>query len=366
MLNKSKLQRTAVTSIPLQTQVCCQSFSPDNDKLILGCIDGSVVIFDERRGITHLVRAAFVSPKMFFVPQKFAFHNINVFSAQIPTMVSWHCDSALIMIANDRCQFQCFDISLACVRLQLISEDMTPANVLDLSGYFTNQPNLLRMLWSRKPDVSKQHSFETFAQTDGFVLMIFEGGPAACLRFLADSGLKGDVHTSGLTGDVLIHKYLNLNSVERAINVLLCLNWDTYGAMCLIALHRIANWIFRLPLTPEREIQLQKALGSFHVPVKKLCDETELEFGDQVRDITRKFFQYLLRYKSYEKAFSLAIDICDEDLFMDLYNCAQSDGNVELAADAFKKAEEILQSGDGSNGSLRKSIRRKKNSKLKC
>lgn len=50
----------AVTSIPLQTQVCCHSFSPDNEKLILGCIDGSVVIFDESRGITHLVKAAFV------------------------------------------------------------------------------------------------------------------------------------------------------------------------------------------------------------------------------------------------------------------------------------------------------------------
>lgn len=228
---------------------------------------------------------------------------------------------------------------------------MTPANVLDLSGYFAAQPNLLRMSWSHKPDLSRH--LDRFAQTDGFLLMLFDGGPASCLRFVADAGLKGDVHTSGLTADVLVHKYLTLNSVEKAINVLLCLNWDTYGAMCLIALHRIANWIFRLPLTPEREVQLQKALGSFHVPVKRLCDETETEFGDQVRDITRKFFQYLLRYKSYEKAFSLAIDIYDEDLFMDLYNCAQSDGNVELAADAYRKAEEILQSGDGSNGSLR-------------
>lgn len=63
-INKSKLQRTAVTSIPLQTQVCCQSLSPDNEKLMLGCIDGSVVIFDEGRGITHLVKAAFVSKSL--------------------------------------------------------------------------------------------------------------------------------------------------------------------------------------------------------------------------------------------------------------------------------------------------------------
>ena len=51
----------SVTTIPLQTQVCCHAFSPDNEKLMLGCIDGSVILFDEGRGITHLVKAAFVS-----------------------------------------------------------------------------------------------------------------------------------------------------------------------------------------------------------------------------------------------------------------------------------------------------------------
>lgn len=53
-------------------------------------------------------------------------------------------------------------------------------------------------------------------------------------------------------------------------------------------------------------------------PVRPLCEDTATEFGDQVKDLTRKFFQYLLRNRSYEKAFNLAIDIDDEDLFMDL------------------------------------------------
>lgn len=60
-VNKTKIHRTSVTSIPLQSQVCCHSFSPDNEKLMLGCIDGSVILFDEGRGITHLIKAAFVS-----------------------------------------------------------------------------------------------------------------------------------------------------------------------------------------------------------------------------------------------------------------------------------------------------------------
>lgn len=121
--------------------------------------------------------------------------------------------------------------------------------------------------------------------------------------------------------------------------------------MCLISLNKIVNYVFKQPLSLEREMQLEKALGSFHVPVKALCEETEIEFGDQVRDITRKFFQYLLRYKSYEKAFNLAIDIKDEDLFMDLSNCAKADGQSDLAEDAFRKAEEILARSDSPQSS---------------
>ncbi|GAB0086297.1 WD repeat-containing and planar cell polarity effector protein fritz [Sergentomyia squamirostris] len=316
-INKQKMIRIAVTTIPLQTQVCCHSYSPDHEKLMLGCIDGSIVLFDEGRGITHLVKAAFIA-----------------------TMISWHCDSGLVVIANERCQFQCFDISLSCIKSQLISEDYTPSNILDVSNYFANQPTLSKICWNKKPDLHGH--LEKFTQTDSFLLLIFEGGPVGCMRFFGGSGMKGDIHTSGFTPDVFVHSYLSVNQVEKAINILLCLNWDTYGAMCLSSLHKIANFIFRQSLTADRELQLQKALGSFHVPLKPLCEETVLEFGDQVKDITRKFFQYLLRYRSFEKAFSLGIDINDEDLFMDLHNSAVAVGDNGLAEDSLKKAQEII------------------------
>lgn len=310
------MRRVAVTSIPLQTQVCCNTFSPDHEKLMLGCIDGSMILFDEGRGITHLVKAAF-----------------------IPTFVSWHSDSSVVMIANEKCQLQCFDIALSCVRTQLVSEDVVPSSVLDLSNYFAHPCNLAKLCWSKKPEITEH--MEKFAITDSFLLLAFENGPLGCLRLVGGTGLKGDVHTSGLTADVLIHKYISLNQVEKAINILLSLNWDTYGAMCLLSLHRIANHVFKQPLGTERELQLQKALGSFLVPVKPLCYETEAEFGDQVNDITLRFFHYLLRNKSYNKAFSLAIDINDADLFLKLHDKAKSDGDQELAKEALKKVDDI-------------------------
>lgn len=135
--------------------------------------------------------------------------------------------------------------------------------------------------------------------------------------------------------------YISLDQIEKAINVLLSLNWDTYGAMCLLSLHKIANYIFKLPATAELEGLMQKALGTFHIPSKPLCFETENEFGDNVDDITRRFFHYLIRYKSFEKAFSLAIDINDADLFMILHKCAKAHGQIDMANESFKKAEEI-------------------------
>uniref|UniRef100_A0A182K5W9 Uncharacterized protein n=1 Tax=Anopheles christyi TaxID=43041 RepID=A0A182K5W9_9DIPT len=321
-INKTKMRRVAVTSIPLQTQVCCNALSPDHEKLMLGCIDGSIVLFDEGRGITHLVKAAF-----------------------IPTYVAWHSDSSVVMIANEKCQLQCFDIALSCVRMQLLSEtqDGIPSGTFDLSNYFLGHHapsiQLGRLCWSKKPELVN-HS-EQYATTDSFLFCAFEQGPLACIRVVGGSGLKGDVHTSGLTADVLVHKYISLNQVEKAINILLSLNWDTYGAMCLLSLHRIANYIFKQPLGTERELQLQKALGSFLVPVKSLCYETELEFGDQVNDITLKFFHYLLRNRSYNKAFSLAIDINDADLFLKLHDKAKADGDMELARESLRKVDDI-------------------------
>jgi hypothetical protein len=314
--SKSKLQRTSVTSIPLQTEVSCNAFSPDHEKLLMGCIDGSIVLFDEGRGITLLVKASF-----------------------IPTQVAFHPDSALVIIANERAQLQCFDISLSCIKNQLLSEEMTPSNILDLSNFFVHQPMLLKMCWSKKPDITNH--YEKYAQVDCFLLLMFETGIFGSLRYIGGNGLKNDIHTSGLTADVVVHMYISLHQIEKAINVLLSLNWDTYGAMCLLSLHKIANYIFKLPASPETESLLQKALGSFHVPTKPLCFETENEFGDNVDDITRRFFHYLIRYKSFEKAFSLAIDINDADLFMILHKCTKAHGCEDMSNEAFKKAEEI-------------------------
>lgn len=58
---------------------------------------------------------------------------------------------------------------------------------------------------------------------------------------------------SSLSGDVLVKRYLSLSQVEQATSLLLSMNWDTHPRACMHALNQILNYLFKLPLTPERE-----------------------------------------------------------------------------------------------------------------
>ncbi|XP_055917753.1 WD repeat-containing and planar cell polarity effector protein fritz isoform X2 [Eupeodes corollae] len=313
-LGEGKMQRAIITSIPMGTQICSFEFSPDQEKLFLGTIDRYVCIHD------------LVKQTSRFLPK------IEI----IPTKCTWHADSSLIMVGNDTAQFQCFDVALQPIANQLISEVVTPVNLLDLSHYFAIQPMLLDMNFSRKPEV---HNFPfPFAQADCFLLLVFDNGPVACLRFVCGAGMAGDIHNSGLTADVILDRYVSMNHLEKAVNLLQALNWETYGAMCLLSLHKIANFVFiQKDLKRNRLECLTNALKTF---TDGLSEETKDEFSDQVYDIKRRFFFFLLRNNLYAESFEVAMDIEDYDLFMDLFHATRTIPElIELSHEAYAQAE---------------------------
>ncbi|XP_037958125.1 WD repeat-containing and planar cell polarity effector protein fritz [Teleopsis dalmanni] len=326
-ITPGKMQRTALTSITMGTEICCFAFSPDQEKLFLGTIDRNICLHD------------LVLQSTKYVAQ------IEI----IPTQCTWHSDSSIIMTANDRAQFQCFDLALTPIGNQLQSEDVTPSNLLDLSHYFTVQPTLLEISFSPKPDLA--NFTHTFAQTDCFLLFTFDNGPIGCLRFFSGAGMRGDIHNSGLTADVIVDKYLALNQLEKAVNLLVALNWETYGAMCLISLHKISNYVFyRSDVKRARIELLAKALKTFS---DTLSEETKDEFSDQVFDLKRRFFFYLLRQNLFTDAFEVAQDIDDYDLFMDLFNITKQNTNMsEFSATCLTQAAVILHEEDRANGNL--------------
>ncbi|XP_037886123.1 WD repeat-containing and planar cell polarity effector protein fritz isoform X1 [Glossina fuscipes] len=324
-----KMQRGPLSSIPMDTQITCFGFSPDQEKLFLGSAGRSICLHDLVLQTTKSIA------------------QIDI----IPTQCSWHSDSSLVMIANTRSQFQCFDLALTPIGSQLQSDDVTPASLLDLSYYFIHQPTLLQISFSKKPELG-QHPNHKYATTDCFLILLYDNGPLGCLRFFAGAGIRGDIHNSGLTADVILGKYLSLNQLEKAVNLMNALNWETYGAMCLISLHKIANYVFyRADPKKSKTIELMgKALKTF---TDALSEETKDEFSDQVFDLKRRFFFYLLRRNFFVEAFEVAQDIEDYDLFMDLYNLTKTDSNlIEFSTAAFSQAAAILHEEDRANGNL--------------
>lgn len=58
---QNKLQRIAIVSIPLATHTCCVKFSPNQEMLLLCCIDGTITLYDHSKGKNNSSKAAFVS-----------------------------------------------------------------------------------------------------------------------------------------------------------------------------------------------------------------------------------------------------------------------------------------------------------------
>ncbi|XP_047371047.1 WD repeat-containing and planar cell polarity effector protein fritz isoform X2 [Vespa velutina] len=236
---QDKLQRIAIISIPLPTHTSCVKFSPNQELLLLCCIDGSVMLYDETKATIINIKAAF-----------------------IPTLASWHNDGMIFSIGNDRGQFQHFDIALHCIRNQLLNDETSPVNILDLSSYFRSQPALVRMKWNKRNQLNSHISYYSYG--DSLFLLLFE---------------------------------------------------------------------------------------RFHVPIRPISQAIEDEYGDEVRDLTRRFFHHLLRYRMFEKAFRLAIDLNDHDLFMDIHFYALIVNDMEMANAAKEKAEQILSRSNSCNSS---------------
>jgi len=56
-----------------------------------------------------------------------------------------------------------------------------------------------------------------------------------------------------LSGDELVRRYLAESQVEQATSLLLSMNWDKHPRVCMHSLNQILNYLFKLPLTMERE-----------------------------------------------------------------------------------------------------------------
>uniref|UniRef100_A0A8D0HB87 WD repeat containing planar cell polarity effector n=1 Tax=Sphenodon punctatus TaxID=8508 RepID=A0A8D0HB87_SPHPU len=307
---RNKIQCVAVTRIPLRSKAisCCRSAA--EDKLVLGCEDSSIILYEAYRRVTLLVQAEL-----------------------LPSLISCHPSEALLVVASSQGELQLFDMTLSPIKKQLLAEDLSPKATLQFSNHFDVSSSLIEIQWAA-PQVASESTGNM--DTHDLLFLRFDKGPLGVLHF------KLGVITRGQLGLVeIIHQYIRYDDICEAISVLSSMNWNTMGHRCYISLSAIVNHLLRQKLTPEREAQLEASLGTFYAPTRPLLDTTVFEYRDPISRYARRFFHHLLRYQRFEKAFLLAVDIGARDLFMDIHYFALDKGELALAEVAKKKANDI-------------------------
>ena len=64
------------------------------------------------------------------------------------------------------------------------------------------------------------------------------------------------------------------------------------------------------------------------------------EYSEQIHDLSRRFFHALVRQGQLIKAFRLAVDINDYDLFVDLHHAAKRYDMMDMADAAIIKVRQ--------------------------
>ncbi|CAL9687869.1 unnamed protein product [Knipowitschia caucasica] len=311
-----RLHRLSIVRIPLLSQPTCCSSHPSESMLLLGLKDSSLVLYDQRRGVSLLASC--------LVP---------------PALLAWHPSGAVVVVGGQD-ELMCFDVGLAPLGLALVNEDMTSAATLPLAQHLRLSGSLEGLHWGSGLDGDPEGTMT--------LMLTFHTGPLGLMRFGALSG-------SQMGPEKLLQQRLRCGQVQEALGILEALDFNTTGDQCFRGLSSIINHLLRLPLNTEREEQLEAALGVFYAAPTTLCDAVILEYRDPVRKYARRFFHHLLRHQRFEKAFLLAVDLEDRDLFMDLHYVASDKGEVVLADVSRRKANEIEAQVDagltsGANG----------------
>ncbi|KAM5164946.1 WD repeat-containing and planar cell polarity effector protein fritz homolog isoform 2-T3 [Mantella aurantiaca] len=305
--SRSRLQCVSVTKIPISSRIISCGKNPAEDKLVLGCEDSSVILYEAHRRVTHLAQAEL-----------------------LPVLIRWHPTGCMFVVSNNQGELQIFDMALSPVKVQLVAEDFGPRTTLQCNKHFEVSSSLVDMKWAVPNTMSDS--------TDIYNLLFlrFHSGPLGVLQFKLGAVSKGQL------GPVeLVAQYLRYGEVDEAIGILSCMNWNTAGQQCYTCMSAIVNHLLRQKLTPEKEAQLETCLGTFYSLGRPLMDATIMEYRDPISRYARRFFHHLLRHQRFEKAFLLAVDIGARDLFMDIHYLALDKGELALAKVAEKKAKEI-------------------------
>ncbi|XP_051936138.1 WD repeat-containing and planar cell polarity effector protein fritz homolog isoform X1 [Hippocampus zosterae] len=312
---KGRLHRLSATRIPLPSPPVSCSQHPSESVLLLGLSDLSLVLYDQRRGVS--LRTSCPAP---------------------PTLLTWHPAGALAVAAAgvaEEGELMFLDLGLAPVKVALVAEEVTPSATLRLSRHLRCPGALRGLQWAAGP--------EEGAEEADTMMLVFHGGLLAALRLQLGGLLSG----FRLGPVQLLQQRLHAGQVQEAVSVLEAMDWGSTADQCWQGLSAIANHLLRLPLDARTEEQLEATLATFYSPPTPLPENVTADYRESVHKYARRFFHHLLRYERLEKAFLLAVDLQAKDLFMDLHYVAADKDELVLAEVAKRKARQVAEACDG-------------------
>ncbi|XP_047677347.1 WD repeat-containing and planar cell polarity effector protein fritz homolog isoform X3 [Tachysurus fulvidraco] len=309
---RGRLQHLSATTVSLSSVPVSWCRDPSERWLLLGLQDSSVVLVHIETGLQTCVTCP-----------------------MLPSLLVWHPDGGLIVVAGGQGELQCFDLGLSPLQLQLVSEEDvvgTSGKSLQLARHVRISSGLEGLEWAHSPGSQGAEGLEVH----NLLMLRFHRGPVAAMRLrlgVLNGGQLG-------AGELLQHR-LRCGEVDAALSILGNMDWCMMGADCYRGLISVTDHLLRKPLDEQTEAQLEAALGMFYSPSRDLTDTVILEYRKPISRYARRFFHHLLRHQRFEKAFLLALDIGARDLFMDLHFVARDRGELVLANVARRKAEEL-------------------------
>ena len=314
-----KTSRIYSTTLATKSEVICQARSYMQDKMVLVCVNGTLVLWDESKRVPHITKSPFLSDH-----------------------VTWHPNDVIFLLSNQQGNIAVYDIALNCLCVQLLNDMVdTTSDYLKLSPYFFSQPTLKLVSWSCDTGVGPAPEAIGCCED---ILLVFDKGPVCLLR------LELGICTRGVIGPVeLLCEYIKCDQLKEAVALLNSLNWNSACSTCFQCLVLLTDHLFRLPYSFSREECLENTLGSFYSPKQPLFRDVILQYRDDISRIARRFFHYLLRRKRFKKSYLLAVDIGSKDLFMDIHYLALNVGDTELADASRRRAFDIHLKGSNVN-----------------
>lgn len=149
---RERLHRLSVTRIPLPSHPVSCSRHPSETTLLLGLSDSSLVLYDQRRGVSLLASCP--------VP---------------PTLLAWHPAGAAVVVGAEQGELMCFDVGLAPVSMSLVAEEVASAATLRLDQHLRCSGGLEGLQWGT--------GLEGGPEGADLLMLAFHGGPLAALRF---------------------------------------------------------------------------------------------------------------------------------------------------------------------------------------